>query len=89
MSAEGYVLGLGAEGDSADGHAISAFGDFGVGEKTWLSADPSQTAETQGIIRDNDTDSRGGRHWTILSVSQASVSAAATGATPTSSIRGI
>ncbi len=35
--AEGFVLGVGAEADSADGRAISAFGDFGVGEKTWLS----------------------------------------------------
>ena len=35
--AEGFILGVGAEADSADGRAISAFGDFGVGEKTWLS----------------------------------------------------
>jgi hypothetical protein len=35
--AEGFVMGVGAEADSADGRAISAFGDFGVGEKTWLS----------------------------------------------------
>lgn len=52
--AEGYVLGFGAEGDSADGRAISAFGDFGLTEKSWLSLSAT-TAETQGIIRDNDT----------------------------------
>ncbi len=37
VQAEGFVLGVGAEADSADGRAISAFGDFGIGEKTWLS----------------------------------------------------
>jgi hypothetical protein len=36
--AEGFVLGLGAEADSANGRAISAFGDWGVGDHTWLSA---------------------------------------------------
>ena len=39
--AEGFVLGVGAEADSADGRAISAFGDFGIGEKTWLSTTAS------------------------------------------------
>jgi hypothetical protein len=34
----GYVIGLGAEGDSSDSRAFSAFGDFGLTEKTWLSA---------------------------------------------------
>lgn len=47
------MLGLGADVDNADGRALTAFGDFGVGEQTWLSAMAS-VAETQGIIRDND-----------------------------------
>ncbi len=54
VSADGYVLGFGAEGDSADGRAISAFGDFGLADNTWLSV-TATTAETQGIIQDNDT----------------------------------
>ncbi len=54
VSADGYVLGFGAEGDSADGRAFSAFGDFGLADNTWLSV-TATTAETQGIIRDNDT----------------------------------
>jgi len=47
--AEGFVLGVGAEADSADGRAISAFGDFGVGEKTWLSTTVS-TYETDNVL---------------------------------------
>lgn len=52
--AEGYVVGIGAEGDSADGRAITAFGDFGVGENTWLSV-TANSAETDGISRSNKT----------------------------------
>lgn len=36
--AEGYVLGIGADADTADGRSLTAFGDVGVGENTWLSA---------------------------------------------------
>ncbi len=52
--ADGYVIGIGAEGDSADGLAISAFGDFGIGENTWFSV-TANTARTEGIVRSNDT----------------------------------
>ena len=52
--AEGYVLGIGVDGDTAQGRSVTAFGDFGVAERTWLSAMAS-TAETEGIIRNNDT----------------------------------
>jgi hypothetical protein len=52
--AEGYVVGVGAEGDSAEGKALSAFGDFSVGEQTWLSL-TGMMARTEGIIRDNET----------------------------------
>jgi hypothetical protein len=52
--ADGYVVGFGAEGDSADGRAISAFGDFGVGDDSWLSI-TAISARTDGIIKNNDT----------------------------------
>jgi hypothetical protein len=52
--ADGFVIGIGAEGDSSDGRSVSAFGDFGVSEKTWLSLLAS-SARTDGIIRSNDT----------------------------------
>lgn len=52
--AEGYVLGLGAEGDDAEGKAFSAFGDFALGDRTWLSL-TAMSAKTDGIIRDNKT----------------------------------
>jgi len=54
VHAEGYVLGIGGEGDTADGRAVAAFGDFSLGEKTWLSA-TTMAARTEGIIRDNQT----------------------------------
>ena len=34
----GYMIGAGVEADSTDGMAASVFGDFGVSEKTWISA---------------------------------------------------
>ena len=54
VQAEAYLLGVGVEGDSADGRAISAFGDFGLTENTWVSVSAT-AAETKGFIRDNDT----------------------------------
>ena len=36
-AAEGYILGAGLEGDSADGFAASVIGSLGLTEKTWLS----------------------------------------------------
>ena len=52
--AQGFVLGAGIEGDSAEGNAMAAFGDFSLGERTWLSLAATR-AETQGIITDNET----------------------------------
>ncbi len=46
--AASYILGLGAATDSEDGRAISAFGDFGIRENTWLSATIGST-DTSGI----------------------------------------
>jgi len=53
-NAEGFVLGAGAEGDSAEGRAFSAFADVGITDATWLSF-VGTIAETKGIIRDNQT----------------------------------
>ena len=47
--AEGYILGLGAAADSEDGRALTAFGDFGILENTWLSATVGST-ETEAMI---------------------------------------
>ncbi len=47
--AEGFVVGVGAEADSVDGRAISAFGDFGVADKTWLSTTVS-SYETDNVF---------------------------------------
>lgn len=52
--AEGFILGAGVEGDSADGRAYTAFSDFSLGEKTWLSLTAAKV-DTQGIISNNDT----------------------------------
>ena len=46
--AAGYILGVGAATDTEDGRAVSAFGDFGIGDNTWLSATIGST-ETDGI----------------------------------------
>ena len=50
----GHVLGLGAEGDTSDSLAFSVFGDFGLTEKTWLSATAAK-AEAQGVISELNT----------------------------------
>jgi len=47
-------LGLGVDGDSAEGRSISAFGDFGVGEETWLAV-MANSSRTEGFLRSNDT----------------------------------
>jgi len=51
-SAENFVLGIGADGDTADGRALTAFGDFGIRDHTWLSVSAG-AAETRGFIRDH------------------------------------
>lgn len=54
VEAAGYVVGIGAEGDSVEGRAISAFGDFGFGENTWLAL-AAGVSRTEGFLRTNDT----------------------------------
>ncbi len=50
----GHIIGLGAEGDTSDSLAFSAFGDFGLTEKTWLSITAAK-AEAQGAISELNT----------------------------------
>lgn len=53
LAAEGYILGAGLEGDSADGLSAAAIGDFAVGEKTWLTASAARSTldlpDTQSV----------------------------------------
>ena len=46
--ADGFILGVGAAIDSEDGVALSAFGDFGIRENTWLSGTIG-TTETEAL----------------------------------------
>jgi hypothetical protein len=54
LAGDGYVLGLGGEGDSSDSLAFSAFGDFGLTEKTWLSLTAAK-ARAEGVVSKLDT----------------------------------
>lgn len=54
VAGDGYILGLGAEGDSSDSKVLSVFGDFGFTEKTWLSVTAAK-AQTEGAIGQLDT----------------------------------
>ena len=47
--AEAFILGLGAARDTEDAMALTAFGDFGIGDDTWLSATIGST-ETDGPL---------------------------------------
>lgn len=49
FAGDGYIVGLGAEGDTADSRVFSVFGDFGVTNKTWLSLTAAK-ARTQGAV---------------------------------------
>jgi hypothetical protein len=49
VMAAGYALGLGAESDTAGGRAVSAFGDVGLGDNTWISA-AAATTRTGGDL---------------------------------------
>lgn len=55
LGAEGYILGGGVEADSADGVAVSAVGEFGLTEKTWISAAVSRNRADLPFRDDLDT----------------------------------
>lgn len=38
LAADGYIVGIGVEGDSGDGLSVTALADVGVAENTWISA---------------------------------------------------
>ncbi|MBT8077271.1 MAG: hypothetical protein KJO31_01785 [Gammaproteobacteria bacterium] len=44
-----YVVGLGADLDSAEGRAFSLFGDFGLTDQTWLSAIGAYTSTDEAL----------------------------------------
>jgi hypothetical protein len=52
--AGGFILGIGAAVDSANGEALSAFGDFGIREDTWLSATIGST-RTEALVGEFST----------------------------------
>jgi hypothetical protein len=49
FAGDGYIIGLGGEGDASDSMAFSAFGDFGLTEKTWISVTAAK-AQAEGAI---------------------------------------
>ncbi len=54
VAGDGYIIGLGAEGDTSDSSAFSAFGDFGLTEKTWLSVTAAKS-QAEGVVGQLDT----------------------------------
>ena len=44
LAAEGYVVGFGLEGDSADGLGAAVIGDVAVGQNTWLTGAVARSA---------------------------------------------
>ncbi len=50
----GYVIGLGAEGDTSDSLAFSAFGDFSLSEKTRISVTAAR-AQAEGVFSQLNT----------------------------------
>ena len=54
-AADGYIIGFGLEGDSADGLAASVIGDIALAENTWLSAAIARTTVNPPIIESLDT----------------------------------
>ena len=65
LAAEGWIAGVGAEGDTADGLAGVVFADIAVSEKTWLTA--SIGGSTVELPRRQSIDTRFGSlgidHW--------------------------
>jgi hypothetical protein len=65
LAAEGWIAGVGAEGDTTDGLAGVAFADVAVAEKTWLTA--SIGGNTVELPRRRSINTRFGRlgidHW--------------------------
>ncbi len=54
FAGDGLILGLGAERDTSDSFSFSAFGDYGITRKTWISVTASK-AQAQGVISQLNT----------------------------------
>ncbi len=54
FAGDGFILGLGAERDTSDSFSFSAFGDYGITRKTWISVTAAK-AQAQGVISQLDT----------------------------------
>ena len=54
FAGDGYIIGLGAEGDTSDSLAFSTFGDFGLSEKTWISVTAAK-AQAEGVFSQLNT----------------------------------
>ena len=54
FAGDGYIVGLGAEGDTSDSLSFSAFGDFGITQKTWISVTAAK-AQAEGTFSQLDT----------------------------------
>ncbi len=54
VAGAGHIIGFGAEGDTTDSLSFSAFGDFGLTEKTWLSVAVGK-AQAEGVVSELDT----------------------------------
>ena len=54
LAGGGYIIGIGAEGDTSDSLSYSAFGDFGLSENTWIYATAAK-AQAQGVISELNT----------------------------------
>ncbi|MGI9237937.1 MAG: hypothetical protein ACR2QZ_11105 [Woeseiaceae bacterium] len=52
---EAFVLGGGVEADTEEGLAVTAFGEFGLTEQTWLSAALSRNSAESAFRQDLDT----------------------------------
>lgn len=55
LAAEAYIIGAGVEADSADGLAVSAVGQLGLTDKTWLSAAIARNMADLPFRQDIDT----------------------------------
>ncbi len=54
VAGDGHVIGFGVEGDTTDSLVFSAFGDFGITEKTWVSVTAAK-AQAEGLTGELDT----------------------------------
>ncbi len=54
VAGDDRVIGFGVEGDTTDSLVFSAFGDFGITEKTWVSVTAAK-AQAEGVTGELDT----------------------------------